>query len=55
MVTALGMASKRSLRAIVSQAEKENPSQPKPSEALVPDDILSAVGSKFFPLQCQGL
>jgi len=35
--------------AIVSQAEKENPSQPKPSVALVPDDILSAVGSKFFP------
>lgn len=35
--------------AIVSQAEKDNPSKPKPSVALVPDDILSAVGSKFFP------
>lgn len=35
--------------AIVSQAEKENPSKPKPSVALVPDDILAAVGSKFFP------
>jgi coenzyme F420 hydrogenase subunit beta len=35
--------------AIVSQAEPENPSKPKPSVALVPDDILSAVGSKFFP------
>jgi coenzyme F420 hydrogenase subunit beta len=35
--------------AIVSQAEKENPSKPRPSVALVPDDILAAVGSKFFP------
>jgi coenzyme F420 hydrogenase subunit beta len=35
--------------AIVSQAETENPAKPKPSVALVPDDILSAVGSKFFP------
>ena len=35
--------------AIVSQAESENPAKPKPSVALVPDDILSAVGSKFFP------
>jgi len=35
--------------AIVSQAEPENPAQPKPSVAVVPDDILSAVGSKFFP------
>jgi coenzyme F420 hydrogenase subunit beta len=35
--------------AIVSQAEPENPSKPKPAVAVVPDDILSAVGSKFFP------
>jgi len=35
--------------AIVSQAEVDNPSKPKPSVAVVPDDILSAVGSKFFP------
>lgn len=35
--------------AIVSKAEPENPSKPKASVALVPDDILSAVGSKFFP------
>jgi coenzyme F420 hydrogenase subunit beta len=35
--------------AIVSEAEAENPSKPKASVALVPDDILSAVGSKFFP------
>ncbi len=35
--------------AIVSQAEADNPSKPKASVALVPDDILSAVGSKFFP------
>jgi coenzyme F420 hydrogenase subunit beta len=35
--------------AIVSQAETENPAKPKPAVALVPDDILSAVGSKFFP------
>ncbi len=35
--------------AIVSQVEPENPAKPKPSVALVPDDILSAVGSKFFP------
>jgi coenzyme F420 hydrogenase subunit beta len=35
--------------AIVSQAEPENPSKPKPTVALVPDDILSAIGSKFFP------
>jgi coenzyme F420 hydrogenase subunit beta len=34
--------------AIVSQAEPENPAKPKPAVALVPDDILSAVGSKFF-------
>ncbi len=35
--------------AIVSQAELEKPSKPKPTVALVPDDILSAIGSKFFP------
>ena len=35
--------------AIVSQAEAENPAKPKASVATVPDDILSAVGSKFFP------
>ena len=35
--------------AIVSAAEPENPTKPKASVALVPDDILSAVGSKFFP------
>jgi coenzyme F420 hydrogenase subunit beta len=35
--------------AIVSAAEPDNPSTPKASVALVPDDILSAVGSKFFP------
>jgi coenzyme F420 hydrogenase subunit beta len=35
--------------AIVSQAEPENPARPKPAVAVVPDDILSAVGSKFFP------
>jgi coenzyme F420 hydrogenase subunit beta len=35
--------------AIVSAGEPESPSVPKASVALVPDDILSAVGSKFFP------
>ncbi len=35
--------------AIVSAAEPEDPSSPKASVALVPDDILSAVGTKFFP------
>jgi coenzyme F420 hydrogenase subunit beta len=35
--------------AIVSQVEPENPAKPKPSVATVPDDILSAIGSKFFP------
>jgi coenzyme F420 hydrogenase subunit beta len=35
--------------AIVSQTEPENPAKPKPLVALVPDDILSAIGSKFFP------
>lgn len=31
--------------------EPENPAKPKASVATVPDDILSAIGSKFFPLQ----
>ena len=35
--------------AIVSQAEIQNPSKPLPKVAVVPDDILSAIGSKFFP------
>ncbi|TRO54548.1 CBS domain-containing protein [Candidatus Bathyarchaeota archaeon] len=35
--------------AIVSQTEPENPAKPKPAVASVPDDILSAIGSKFFP------
>ena len=52
VVTALlkyGIETKFFDSAIVSQAEPENPSKPKPSVALVPDDILSAIGSKFFP------
>lgn len=35
--------------AIVSQVEPENTAKPKASVATVPDDILSAIGSKFFP------
>ena len=35
--------------AIVTQAESQNPSKPVPKVAIVPDDILSAIGSKFFP------
>jgi coenzyme F420 hydrogenase subunit beta len=35
--------------AIVSRAEPENPAKPKAAVATVQDDILSAVGSKFFP------
>jgi coenzyme F420 hydrogenase subunit beta len=35
--------------AIVSAGEPENPAKPIASVATVPDDILSAVGSKFFP------
>jgi coenzyme F420 hydrogenase subunit beta len=52
VVTALlkyGIETKFFDSAIVSQAEPENPAKPKPSVALVPDDILAAVGSKFFP------
>jgi len=44
-----GIQKKRFDSAIVSQAEAENPSKPKASVATVQDDILSAVGSKFFP------
>ena len=35
--------------AIVSQAETDLPVKPKALVGLVPDDIFSAVGSKFFP------
>jgi coenzyme F420 hydrogenase subunit beta len=35
--------------AIVSQAQSGTPTLPRPSIALVPDDVLSSVGSKFFP------
>jgi coenzyme F420 hydrogenase subunit beta len=35
--------------AIVSQAETNTPIKPKALVGVVPDDILSAVGSKFFP------
>jgi len=35
--------------AIVSSAEQDSPTKPKASVALVPDDIVSAIGSKFFP------
>jgi coenzyme F420 hydrogenase subunit beta len=52
VVTALlkfGIETKVFDSAIVSAAEPEDPSTPKASVALVPDDILSAVGSKFFP------
>ena len=35
--------------AIVSQAETQIPVKPKALVGVVPDDILSAVGSKFFP------
>jgi len=44
-----GIATKFFDSAIVSQTEPENPAKPKPAVALVPDDILSAIGSKFFP------
>lgn len=44
-----GMAEHVFDSAIVSRAELENPAKPKPAVALVPDDILSAVGSKYFP------
>ncbi len=35
--------------AIVSQGEPDTPTKPKASVATVSDDILSAVGTKFFP------
>jgi coenzyme F420 hydrogenase subunit beta len=35
--------------AIVSQAEIDNPIKPKALVGVVPDDVLSAIGSKFFP------
>jgi hypothetical protein len=41
---------KRFDSAIVSKAEPDSPAKPKAAVALVPDDILSAVGSKFFPV-----
>ena len=44
-----GVEKKRFDSAIVSKAEPENPAKPKASVAIVPDDIISAVGSKFFP------
>ncbi len=44
-----GIETKAIDSAIVSQGESENPAMPKASVALVPDDILSAIGSKFFP------
>lgn len=44
-----GVEKKRFDSAIVSRAEPENPAKPEASVATVPDDILSAVGSKFFP------
>ncbi len=44
-----GIENKMFDSAIVSKAEPDNPAKPKAAVALVPDDILSAVGSKFFP------
>ena len=35
--------------AIVTQTEKKSAVKPNPSVALVTDDILSSIGSKFFP------
>jgi len=35
--------------AIVSQAETDTPIKPKALVGVVPDDVLSAIGSKFFP------
>jgi coenzyme F420 hydrogenase subunit beta len=35
--------------AIFCQGDIESPIEPKPSVALIPDDTLSAIGSKFFP------
>ncbi|MCW4006355.1 MAG: Coenzyme F420 hydrogenase/dehydrogenase, beta subunit C-terminal domain [Candidatus Bathyarchaeota archaeon] len=44
-----GVEKKRFDSAIVSRAEPDNPAKPKASVAVVQDDIISAVGSKFFP------
>jgi coenzyme F420 hydrogenase subunit beta len=44
-----GIEKKEFDSAIVSAAEPDDPNKPKASVALVPDDIISAVGSKFFP------
>jgi coenzyme F420 hydrogenase subunit beta len=44
-----GVESQRFDSAVVSKSEPENPVKPEPTVATVPDDVLSAVGSKFFP------
>ena len=44
-----GIETKAFDSAIVSAGEPQDPATPKASVALVPDDIMSAVGSKFFP------
>jgi coenzyme F420 hydrogenase subunit beta len=52
VVTALltyGVENKIFDSAIVSQAEPGDPTKIKPIVAVVPDDILSAIGTKFFP------
>lgn len=52
VVTALlkfGIENKMFDSAIVSAAEPGDPATPKAAVGLVPDDVLSAVGSKFFP------
>ena len=52
VVTALltyGVENKIFDSAIVSQGEPGHPTKTKPTVAVVPDDILSAVGAKFFP------
>ena len=52
VVTALlkfGVETREFDSAIVSSEEQESPSTPKASVALVPDDVISAIGSKFFP------
>ena len=52
VVTALltyGVENKIFDSAIVSQAEPEDSTKTKPMVATVPDDILSATGTKFFP------
>ena len=52
VVTALltyGVENKIFDSAIVSQADPGDPTKTKPMVAVVPDDILSAIGTKFFP------